>query len=195
MSAVALSVVVSGFAVIMSLLTKKPADNPYPVLENPPLLLLAEPASVKEIADVADTIFVGKVLKVMDSVEQDIEYEEGSVEEQISKKLGTASANATEIYPVEVSITQVIKGDIEKGSTVIIYRSALSVDYEPDLKEGDEMVFVTNRNDYWDGYIAVHPHAGYFYISDDNTVYPAFRSESFNKTSGIKLESLIRQLK
>jgi hypothetical protein len=118
-----------------------------------------------------------------------------SAEEQISKKLGTANTNTIEIYPVEVSITQTIKGDIEKGSAIIIYRSAMTVDYEPELIEGNEMVFVTNKNDFWDGYIAVHPHAGYFYLTEENIVYPAYRSESFNKTSGMQLEDLMKQLR
>lgn len=106
-----------------------------------------------------------------------------------------ANTNSIEIYPVEVSIKKAIKGDIENESTVIIYRSAMTVDYEPELKEGNEIVFVTYKNDYWDGYIAVHPHAGYFYITEDNIVYPAYRSESFNKASGMQINDLIKRLR
>lgn len=71
----------------------------------------------------------------------------------------------------------------------------MTVDYEPELKEGNEIVFVTYKNDYWDGYIAVHPHAGYFYITEDNIVYPAYRSESFNKASGMQINDLIKRLR
>ncbi len=186
--------IVSLFVITLLITPSTPPKNPYPILKTPPLMTLASPESVDEIADIADTIFVGEIIRVMDPVNQEIKTGNDSPEELINQKTNN-SDNSVEIYPVEVLITDTMKGAIEKGKKVTVYRSSMTVNYEPEMKEGTKMVFVTNYNDFWKGYVAVHPHAGYFYVTDKNIVYPAFRSKAFDKTTGIQLEKLVSKLR
>lgn len=191
---IVLSITISAFF-SSSISLKKKSENPYSVLKSPPTMSLREPKNVEEICENADVVFVGQIKEVMNPIEKQVELPENSAENILNEKYNNKNTSTVKVFPVKVEVIQSIKGKLQTKELITVIRSSVTVDYEPEMLKGNRMIFVADYNGYWDGYVVTHPHAGYFYVTDDEKVYPAHMSESFDKVSGNTLKTITRVMK
>ena len=72
-----------------------------------------------------------------------------------------------------VKIENVIKGDFSAGEEVFIVQGGFDIGCAPALNIGDRFVFFANENDVYGGWQPGFPHASYFYITEEDRVFPA----------------------
>lgn len=92
-------------------------------------------------------------------------------------------------YTFIIQVDDIMKGSVE-GDTIEMCYSSFNAASQPDLKEGQRMIFCLVYNDYWNNYNPISDHSGYYYIARDNRVYPVDPSGPISRTSGMDLQQL-----
>lgn len=176
---------ITSFSLILKQDIKHSSQSDYLLLKQSPALDVVDFTGTDMLTFMSDVIVEGKIIEVLPSEENNYTPQEDTPEAQILKKMGQDSFKNS-LNPIKIQVISALKGEIPKE--IILYRSILSVEYEPELKKGDRMIFfLSNNKKTEDGFSIIHPHAGYFYISEDDKVYPSELTNAFKNDSGKRL--------
>lgn len=166
-------------------------QSDYPDLPEPGLVC-EQPASLSDQVQDASLIADATVLRVLEEEEREYVPEKGSTEEAIYKKAGAAKDIYT-VRPIELNINETLKGH-PKDKKIMMYIPPVALDSSPAFKSGDRLVFMLNP--YIDGgYSSVTMQDGYYYVSEDDRIYPAKVTELLQKESGKKLKDFRSEIR
>ncbi len=183
--AVLLSIVfLIGGTVLSQNSTKASKRSDFPVLEPSPFLLARE-VSFEDQVEASDLIVEATVENVHPVEIRELIPEKGSPEAfALEKSGGTSIVYA--VLTVEMKAEDYIKGNADEIFEVTI--AGFSVDSAPDFKVGER--YLLTLHEYTDGsYTNVTPVSSYFFISDDDKVYPAGNDAPTLKYSGMGLSA------
>lgn len=190
------SVVIVGIAslLIAHSLTRASAQSDYPKLSAPASISFAGSPDTTLTQQVSNSKLVvdATVVKVLPDETRVFTPEKGSGEAKIYKKKGISSSTYT-VRPVELKINDTLKGS-SKSDTITMYLTPVEMDSSPDFKTYKHLVFMLS--DYISGgYTPTTLQDGYYYISDDNKVYPAVNSNKLKTYSGVTVDDFKRDIK
>jgi len=179
---VLITISITVFSLIIKENINYSSQSDYPMLKQPLALDVVDFTGTDMLTYMSDVIVEGKINEILPSEENNYNPQESTPESQILEKLGQDTFKNS-FNPVKIQVISTLKG--EEPKEIILYRSVFSAEYEPELKKGETMIFFLNNNKKSDNVFSIiHPHAGYFYVSEDNKVYPAELTSAFEKDSG-----------
>ncbi|MFQ9989911.1 hypothetical protein [Neglectibacter timonensis] len=144
------------------------------------------------MAAISDLIILGEVQEVFPPASGVEIPEPGSSAAVVLAKEGSEGLAWTE-HPVELKIVQTIQGGLSRGDTLILWRKDPVEGTQPELAPGDRLIFFLRHPD--DKYYMTANQCGYYYIAEDNRVYPARVNENLKNTSGMPYGQFIRQIR
>lgn len=96
----------------------------------------------------------------------------------------TAPTVITDMRRVDVRVSELIRGE-DKSDLLYVWQEMDYLPTLPELKKGDELILFLNFNSDFDGYTVMTPAEGYFYLAEDDKVYPARVTEKLKEVSGM----------
>lgn len=150
-------------------------------------------SSLRMIVQDSDLVIEGTVGNTLSSETTDYIPQSGTAEAEILSKTDQSGYQITK-YAVKITIDDILKGTADKAE-IILYRSSIIIDTEPQLTQGDRLIFFLHRDSSSDGYIIMAPHEGYFYVAGDGKVYPTEVTEGLKNTSGMSLNKFKQEIK
>ena len=163
----------------------------YPICFGEPYGVSMIYPSLEDITSIADTFVYAKIVGDVKRYTIDISVENDALEEK-HKQYGIS--NTYEFYEYTLEIIR----DTEKqftrsnGQTITIVANSMFEEYYPVLKKDMRVVVpVHKRNDNKYDYTKY----GFYYVTEDDYVLSAFEESSISSKSGIKINSLMDQLK
>lgn len=183
--AVLLSIVfLIGSTVLSQNDAKASKRSDFPVLEPSPFLMTRE-VSLEEQVEASDLIVEATVHKVYPIESREFIPPEGSPEALVLEENG-ATSYLYNVLRVEMKADDYVKGNAGELFEVSIV--AFNLDSSPDFKVGDR--YLLTLHEYIDGgYANVTPVSSYFFIADDDKVYPAGNDAPTLKYSGMGLSA------
>ena len=167
------------------------SQSDYPELPTSGLVC-EQPASLSDQIQESSLIVDATVSRVLEDEEREYVPEKGSAEEKMFKKAGTTRDQFT-VRPIELNINETLKGH-PKDKKIMMYIPPVALESSPAFKTGDRLVFMLNP--YIDGgYSSVTMQDGYYYVSEDDRVYPAKVTELLQKESGKKLKDFRSEIR
>ena len=183
-------------AILLSQILSRPlsSQSDYPVL--PQIAAMFSSRKIIDLKDLihsADLVVVGTVIEVQPA--EDVVYipvsgsPEAMIQDKIESQAGqkVTSAPVTR-FPVKIRIEDILKGSSDTTEVVLI-RSSFTMDATPVLTENMRMIFFLNKQVTLETYVTTSLGESYFYISEDQRVYPAALTDAVESTSGMKLDT------
>ena len=156
----------------------------YPVLKPSPFYLISQEYTAEQLLEDSDLVIEATVQEVypLDTIEH---YPEpGSAEALSLQKAGTDHYDIP-VQRVKLRVNDLILGEAEEY--IIMPIVSVNLDSCPDFEPGDRFVLAL-REYMYGGFTNTAPVASYFFVSDDNKVYPAGEEQDFLRFSGMNLE-------
>ncbi|MCI9274060.1 MAG: hypothetical protein HFE39_08945 [Clostridiales bacterium] len=173
-------VLLSALFIIPNLTTHSSSQSDYPALPHPTLVATYE-TTLEEQLDSADFVIDATVMEVKPEVQTTYTPEKGSAEEKLQEKGVDYTSRK---LPIALAVNEVCQGEYS-SDTITIYISAFAIDCIPDFQPGDRALFLLKK--FGEEYGTVTLQESFFYIADDQKVYPANYTESLKETSGMRL--------
>lgn len=147
------------------------SQDDYPVLPEDQSNALRFPTSFEQLNMRSEVVFRGTVVEELGT--QELSWDEG---------LKYPLSFEFETYRIRVD--DVIRGSIEQE--IILERNTMYSPSSPVLKEGTDMLFLVYRSDRGT-YFPTNGDLGYYYIAEDNRVYPTRVDDTTRAYSGMSL--------
>jgi len=168
-------------------------QSDYPTLP-PPALISEVPLGLSDLVRESSLIVDATVSRVLQDEELEFVPKKGSTDEKLSKKAGMTKDKFT-VRPIELRINETLKGHAEEeGKKIMMYITPVALEISPKFKEGDRLVFMLNPYSRG-GYTAVALQDGYYYIAEDERIYPANLTQQLKKESGKTLKDFKKEIK
>lgn len=166
----------------------KPSErSDFPVLEPSPLLMARE-IPVEDQIKSADIVVDVTVLRVYPMEIRKFIPAKGSLEALALEKAGGKSIRYA-FVKVEMQANDYMKGNA--GGTFEMTIAGFNVDSIPDFQVGNRFLLTLADNDEG-GFTVVTPVSSYFFIADDDKVYPAGNDTPTSRFSGMDLSDVKR---
>jgi hypothetical protein len=169
---------------------KASKQSDYPVL---PVPAQADTVNLSLNTQVSASSLVvdATVVNVLDETTEKYTPESGTFEANVNKKLDKTYSEFKE-RPVVLKINDTLKGT-PSSQTITMYIGPFALDCSPAFKTGDRLVFMLA---YGSGeYYATTLQQSYFYISDDNKIYPAVPTDKLKGYSGDNVDDFKQEIK
>lgn len=167
------------------------SQEDYPVLPQGPASSGIMDFNLGMMSYLSDSIVVAQVQELLPQRDSNRADNSSSLDFLFQNKLG--GKQKPQEYPVKLKIQKNIKGEAQRGETITLARTG-SLDYQPQLRDGDRMILFLQRDQ--DGeYTILAPQHGYFYVAQDEKVYPALPASDLQETSGMKVNAFAREVK
>lgn len=168
---------------------KSSSQSDYPTL--PPVQFEEREASVDSLVGYSTLIVDATVQNVLPDERRTEIPESGSFEENVDKKLGKSSDEYT-VRPIELKINETLKGNAP-SDTITMYIPPLNLDCAPKFKAGDRLIFMLHEYP-GGGYAAISAQQAYFYVAQDDKVYPAVVNDKLKSESGKSLSTFKKEI-
>ena len=159
--------------------------NPYPELQNPAIGYFQDAPVERQIEEGNASALLIRVKEVLPSFEKESDPDWFGGEALLEEK-GVSDLPGIPYQPYLIEIEQCLAGDEPAGEAKLMIGGAL-LECSPEMKEGDRFVLLCGQKE--DGYY--YPctcSQSFFYVSDENRVYPGSRTDSFLPYTGMTVE-------
>lgn len=159
--------------------------NPYPELQNPAIGYFQDASVERQIEEGNASALLITVKEVLPSFEKESDPEWFGGEELLEEK-GVSDLPGIPYQPYLIEIEQCLVGDEPTGEAKLMIGGVL-LECSPEMKEGDRFVLLCGQKE--DGYY--YPctcSQSFFYLSDENRVYPGSRTDSFLPYTGMTVD-------
>lgn len=181
---ICVSAIVSSFG-SNSIKASKQSD--YPILpDSGSLVTFIYFNSLEMLTQYSDLVIEGTVGSALPFETTTYFPPNGTAESAILNKTGQSGYQITK-YAIKITINDTMKGKANKNE-IVLYRSSITIDAEPQLTQGEKLMFFLHKDSSSEGYIIMAVHEGYFYIAADNKVYPSEVTKGLKSTSGMYVD-------
>lgn len=167
---------------------KKSSQSDYPTLSVPAQVECVT-LGLNELVAGSSLIVDATVVEVLPDEKK--EYNPDSSVSQAYAKRGVFQTQYT-VKPVVLHINQVIKGNLT-DKEITMYLAPVQIDCAPKFKTGDRLVFMLNPY-VIGGYSPSTCQQSYYYVSNDNKIYPALLSNESKNISGMSLNNFVSNI-
>lgn len=184
----ALVLVVSAFPFVQ---TGADVLNPYPALNSPAFFYPMEFPIDQQIQNGA-LVFLFTVEEALPSFEI-----EGSPDwlggEELCEEKGISHIPGIPYYPYRIRIEKSLFGNVPTGEAKLMIGGAVA-DSAPQMKPGDRFIVTATLKEEEGYYYPAACDQSFFYVSEDNRVYPGCRSKSFLRYTGMTIGMFEREI-
>lgn len=167
------------------------SQGDYPVLPQGPASSNIMDFNLGMMSFLSDSIVVAQVQELLPQQDSERADNSSPLDFLFQNQLG--GKEKPQEFPVKLKIEKNIKGDAQRGQVITLARTG-SLEYQPKLHDGDRMVLFLQRDK--DGqYTVLAPQHAYFYVAQDEKVYPALLTSDLQETSGMKVNAFAREVK
>ncbi len=161
----------------------------FPILHPSPAYILKD-SSFEELIDISEVLVECEVARVHSIETREFIPEPGTQEAMAYEKMGITSS-FYKILKIDMIKKECVKGNIDEFFTLSVV--ALNLDSAPDFKIGDR--FIMALKEYIDGsYTNVTSVSSYFFIANDDKVYPAGEDPWAQRFSGMNLSEFKQEI-
>lgn len=159
--------------------------NPYPELQNPAIGYFQDVSVERQIKEGKASALLITVKEVLPSFEKESDPDWFGGEALLEQK-GVSDLPGIPYQPYLIEIEQCLAGEEPEGEAKLMIGGAL-LECSPEMKEGDRFVLLCGLKE--DGYY--YPctcSQSFFYVSDENRVYPGSRTENYLPYTGMTID-------
>ena len=165
-------------------------ENPYSELPTPEM---ASIVGVSELSVILKTSEEVVIAQATDSTKEAVYTfeKDGSMPDLESKVPGNTMTTTREVTPMKV--VRSFGGSLNAGDTFDFEVAEGFLGCFPYTKNGDTYLIMMNPSTLSEnGYVATALHYSFFYVTEENTVYPAWHGEAFQKYNGMPINEFAR---
>lgn len=160
----------------------------FPVLKSPSMCMTRE-SSMEEQLEMSELVVDASVLAVYPLETRQFVPASGTYEAEIYEKLGITSSPYS-VLKVKMKANEYIKGNA--GDTFTMSIVAFGLESSPDFQIGNRFILTLKK--YTDGtYTPVTFVSSYFFVAEDDKVYPAGEESWTQKFSGMELSECVSE--
>lgn len=165
------------------------SQDDYPVLPESTANATTLPLSFAYLSSQSDLIIKGTVMEQLNEVEKTMTFEpETDAEGNVIREIPSAAFSFDQ-YRIQVD--DVIRGDA--GKEIVLQRNLMFTSASPELSDGSRMIFFLAEND--GVYYPLAEQEAYYYVAEDNRVYPAQFMDCTRAYSGMGLSEFKKEIR
>ena len=165
-------------------------ENPYEALPTPETMSIVGVSDIKTVLITSDEVVIARATE--STHEEIFTFEkDGSMPELEKLYPGDTVTTTREVTQMEV--VQSFGGSLQAGDTFDYEVAEGFLGCFPAMQPGDTYLLMLNHSTLSeDGYASTALHCSFFYVTEENTVYPSYLVEAFQKYNGMPVEEFAR---
>lgn len=165
-------------------------ENPYEALPTPETMSIVGVSDIKTVLITSDEVVIARATE--STHEEIFTFEkDGSMPELEKLYPGDTVTTTREVTQMEV--VQSFGGSLQAGDTFDYEVAEGFLGCFPAMQPGDTYLLMLNHSTLSeDGYASTALHYSFFYVTEENTVYPSYLGEAFQKYNGMPVAEFAR---